>query len=95
LKLDIFHYPSFIGRGVKLTTHLHLVSRSKNAWSYNFHSPNTPSWRGAQLKKNAQEQLHMYLYCCGRIPTSYSVGTGDSFPGDEVAGAWSWPLTSM
>jgi hypothetical protein len=22
------------GRGVKLTTHLHLVSRSKNAWSY-------------------------------------------------------------
>jgi hypothetical protein len=35
------------GRGVKLTTHLHLVPRSKNAWSYTPHSPNTPSWHGA------------------------------------------------
>jgi hypothetical protein len=36
------------GRGMKLTTHLHLVPRSKNEWRYN--SPNTPSWYGAQLK---------------------------------------------
>jgi hypothetical protein len=36
-------------RGVKLTTHLHLVQRSKNAWSYTS-TPNTPSWRDAQVK---------------------------------------------
>jgi hypothetical protein len=35
-------------RGVKLTNHLHLVSRSKN--ELYLHSPNTPSWRGVQLK---------------------------------------------
>jgi hypothetical protein len=27
------------GQGVKLTTHLHLVPRSMNEWSYNFTSP--------------------------------------------------------
>jgi hypothetical protein len=32
---------------VKLTTYLHLVPRSKDVWSC---PPNTPSWRGAQLK---------------------------------------------
>jgi len=26
-----------------------------------FHSPNTPSWRGAQLKKKAQRQLYLSL----------------------------------
>jgi len=26
------------------------------------HYPNTPSWRGAQLKK-AQGQLHLFTYC--------------------------------
>jgi hypothetical protein len=25
------------------------------------HSPNTPSWRGAKLKKTAQEKLYLYL----------------------------------
>jgi hypothetical protein len=34
---------------VKLT-HLHLVPRSNNEWSYTSTSPNTPQWRGAQLK---------------------------------------------
>jgi hypothetical protein len=26
-----------------------------------FHSPNTPSWRGAQFKKKSQGQLYLYL----------------------------------
>jgi hypothetical protein len=33
---------------MKLTTHLHLVPRSKNAWSYNSAS----TWQGTQLKKH-------------------------------------------
>jgi hypothetical protein len=31
----------------------------------------------------------------GAHPDSYPMGTGDSFPGDKAAGAWSWPLTSI
>jgi hypothetical protein len=33
----------------------------------------------------------------GAPPASYSLGTGGggSFPGGKVAGAWSWPLTSI
>jgi hypothetical protein len=38
---------------VKLTTHLHLVSRSKNAWSYT----STPPWRGAQVNKSTGTTL--------------------------------------
>jgi hypothetical protein len=34
---------------MKLTTHLHLMPRSKNEWIYT-PLPNTSSWRGAQLK---------------------------------------------
>jgi hypothetical protein len=34
---------------MNLTTHLHLVPRSKNEWRLP-PLPNTPSWRGAQLK---------------------------------------------
>jgi len=34
-------------RGVKLTTHLHLVPRSKYEWSF----ASTPQWCDAQLKK--------------------------------------------
>jgi hypothetical protein len=30
----------------------------------------------------------------GTHPTSYSMGNGGFFPGGEVAGAWSWPLTT-
>jgi hypothetical protein len=43
---------------VKLTTHLRLVQRSKNEWELYLHSPNTPSWRGAQLG-GAQGQLYL------------------------------------
>jgi hypothetical protein len=28
-------------------------------------------------------------------PTSYSMGTGEPFPGDRAAVAWSWPLSSI
>jgi len=28
-------------------------------------------------------------------PISYPMGTGGSFPTGKVAGAWSWPLTSV
>jgi hypothetical protein len=31
--------------------------------------PNTPSWRGAQLKKRAQGQLYLYLYFIGKNGT--------------------------
>jgi hypothetical protein len=30
----------------------------------------------------------------GVHPTSYTMGTGGSFPGGKAAGAWSWPRTS-
>jgi len=40
--------------GVKLTTRLHLMPRSKNDFL------NTPSWRGAELQK-VQGQLYLYL----------------------------------
>jgi len=36
------------GRDVKLTTHTHLMPRSKCAELY-FHSPSTSSWRGALI----------------------------------------------
>jgi hypothetical protein len=38
---------------VKLTTHLHLVPRSKNA--------NTPSWLGAQLKRKENFTFLLYV----------------------------------
>jgi hypothetical protein len=31
----------------------------------------------------------------GAHPASYPMGTRGSFPGGKVAGAWSWPLTSI
>jgi len=47
------------GRGVKLTTDLHLVQRSKNAWSYT----STPliHLHGVALSE-ANRQLYLYLY---------------------------------
>jgi hypothetical protein len=30
-----------------------------------------------------------------RHPASYPMGTRDIFPGDQEAGVWSWPLTSI
>jgi hypothetical protein len=41
---------------VKLTTHLSLGPRSKNAWSYSS-TPNTSSWRGVRLKHRVQKLL--------------------------------------
>jgi hypothetical protein len=32
--------------------------------------------------------------CSGAHPASCTVGTGGLFPGQSVAGAWRWPLTS-
>jgi len=49
----------YTGRGVKLTTQLHLVLRSKNEWIY---TPNTPSWRGAQLKKSTGVTLPFTIH---------------------------------
>jgi hypothetical protein len=40
----LFHL-GWSGRGVKLTTHLHLVPSFKNVWSYTC-TPHTSSWRG-------------------------------------------------
>jgi hypothetical protein len=31
----------------------------------------------------------------GAHPAPYPMGTVGSFPGDKVAGAWSWSLTSI
>jgi hypothetical protein len=45
-----------------LTTQLHLVPRSKNEWKYTS-TPQMPSWRGTQLKKNSQGQLYLYRGC--------------------------------
>jgi hypothetical protein len=42
------------GRSVKLTTHLHLVPRSKMLGATS-PLPNTPSWRGAQFKKKRRD----------------------------------------
>jgi hypothetical protein len=37
--------------------------------------------------------LHSVQTGTGTQPASYPMGTGGSFPGGKVAGAWSWPLT--
>jgi len=45
--------------------------------------------------------VYQYLSChgvqtgSGVHPATYPVVTEDSFPGDEAAGAWSWPLISI
>jgi hypothetical protein len=38
---------------------------------------------------------HRFQTGSGAHPTSYPMGTRGSFPVDKVAGAWSWPLTSI
>jgi hypothetical protein len=37
--------------------------------------------------------LHV-VHTCSVVHPAYPMGTGDYFPGDNAAGAWSWPLTS-
>jgi hypothetical protein len=46
------------GWGVRLTTHLHLLPRSVMRGTMP-PLPNTPSWRGAQLKAKGQLCLHL------------------------------------
>jgi hypothetical protein len=58
---------------VKLTTHLHLVPRSRTCGAIPPFS-NTPSWRGGELKK-AQGQLYLYLH--GRFVSRRQNGGGD------------------
>jgi hypothetical protein len=50
------------GRGMKLTTHLHLVSRSKECVEIYLHSLNTSSWRGAQLKHRENFTFYVKTY---------------------------------
>jgi hypothetical protein len=57
------------------------------------HSPNTPSWRGAQgdHRDNFTFAFIFYLYrvqnYSGAHSASYPMGTGVSFPGGKAAGA--------
>jgi hypothetical protein len=52
------------GRSVKLTTHLHLVTRSRMRRTIP-PLPDTPSWRGAQLKESTATNLpYCYTYYC-------------------------------
>jgi hypothetical protein len=56
------------GRGVKLTTHLHLVPRSKNAWSYTSAPP--IRFRGVVLSwKKAKRQLYFLPFTINKIKT--------------------------
>jgi hypothetical protein len=47
------------GRGVKLTTHLRLVPRSRMRGAIHL-LPHTPSWRGAQIKK--EEHMNNFSF---------------------------------
>jgi len=40
-------------------------------------------------------ELFFHQNGSGANPASHPMGTGGSFPGGKVAGAWSWPLTSI
>jgi hypothetical protein len=51
---------AYSGRGLKLTTHLHLLPRSRMREAIP-PLPNTPSWRGVQLK-NVSDVLHQNLF---------------------------------
>jgi len=57
---------------VKLTTHLHQPSAEvKECVELYLHSPNTPSWRGAQLKKSTGTTLPFtftYASCIVDLP---------------------------
>jgi hypothetical protein len=49
------------GRSVNVTTHLHLVPRSKREWNHTSTTPR-PSWRSAQLKVQGKVYLYLKLY---------------------------------
>jgi hypothetical protein len=57
---------------VKLTTHLRLVPRSKNEWSYTS-TPNTPSWRGAQLKHRDKFTFTFKPYTARTITSQFLI----------------------
>jgi hypothetical protein len=55
--------PGALSLEVKLTTHLHLVPRSKNAWSYTFTPPTRVHGVVLNLKtKAAQGQLYLFTF---------------------------------
>jgi len=60
------------GRDVKLTTHLRLVMRSRKSRAIS-PLPNTPSWRGAQLKKHRDNCTSTCTYICIYRKTSLKV----------------------
>jgi hypothetical protein len=55
---------------MKLTTHLHLAPKSKNEWSYTS-TPNTRSWRGAQLKHRGNFTFTFYYHTVNTLTFKY------------------------
>jgi hypothetical protein len=54
--------------------------------------------RGSRVRfplKAGNSLHHRVQNGSGAHPASYPMGNRDSFPGGKVAGAWSWPLTSI
>jgi hypothetical protein len=52
-------------------------------------------WFGVRVPVGQEfSLLHIVYTGTGVHPASYTMGTGASFFGGEVAGAWSWPLIS-
>jgi hypothetical protein len=52
---------------------------------------------GSELESRCGQEfslLHVIQTDSGVHPTSHPMGPGGSFPRDNAAGAWSWPLTS-
>jgi hypothetical protein len=88
------------GRSVKLTTHLHLVQRSKNVWSYTstpqyvFMACWTIGWSGFESRGGDWKFLcstprpDRLWYSLSLLSNGYC----GLFPLVKAAGAWSWPL---
>jgi len=75
---------------MKLITHLRLVPRSKNEWSYTS-TPNMPSWHGAQLQKSTGTTLlrRPRLGIDGRIILEYILGKyGERCGQDSFGSGW-------
>jgi hypothetical protein len=75
---------------VKLTTHLHLVPRSKNASSYTSTPPNKPSWRGAQLKHRDNFTLTLFIF---NTLLTYSLTYSLHGAGHYLKSLWSLSLS--
>jgi hypothetical protein len=67
----------YSGRDVKLTTHLHLVPRSRMRWAY-LHSPSTLSWCGSHLQHKGNFTYRIQFFtdhltrACEKVLTSIS-----------------------